>query len=47
MHFTLGKEELTYRSESRKARVEEPEQFDVWAGGDSNVQQHADFRVVE
>jgi hypothetical protein len=45
--ITLGKKELTYWSESRKAWVEEPEQFDVWAGGESNAQLHADFRVVE
>jgi beta-glucosidase len=47
VHFTLGKKELTYWSESRRAWVEEPEEFDVWAGGDSNAQLHASFRVVE
>jgi beta-glucosidase len=47
VRFTLGKKELTYWSESRRAWVEEPEQFDVWVGGDSNAQLHASFRVVE
>ncbi len=47
VHFTLGKKELTYWSESRRAWVEEPEQFDVWVGGDSNAQLHTSFRVVE
>jgi beta-glucosidase len=47
VRFTLGKKELTYWSESRKAWVEEPEQFDVWVGGDSNAQLLADFRVVK
>ncbi len=47
IYFTLGKKELTYWSESRKAWVEEPEEFDVWAGDDSNAKLHASFRVVE
>jgi beta-glucosidase len=47
LHFTLGKKELTYWSESRRTWVEEPAQFDVWVGGDSNAQLHTSFRVVE
>ena len=47
VRFTLGKEELTYWSESRKAWVEEPEEFDVWVGDDSNAQLHANFHVIE
>jgi beta-glucosidase len=47
VHFTLGKKELTYWSESRKAWVEEPEEFDVWVGDDSKAQLHASFHVVE
>ena len=47
VRFTLGKKELTYWSESRRAWVQEPEQFDVWVGGDSNTQLHASFRVAE
>jgi beta-glucosidase len=47
VHFTLGKKELTYWSERRKAWVEEPEEFDVWAGDDSNAKLHASFHVVE
>jgi beta-glucosidase len=47
VHFTLGKKELTYWSEGRKAWVEEPEEFDVWVGDDSKAQLHASFHVVE
>lgn len=47
VRFTLGKEELTYWSESRKAWVEESEEFDVWVGDDSNAQLHANFHVIE
>src|SRR5437016_5562999 len=47
VHFTLGKSELTYWSDSRKAWVEEPEQFDVWVGNSSLADLHASFRVVE
>jgi beta-glucosidase len=47
VHFTLGKKELTYWSEASKRWVEEPEEFDVWVGDDSNAQLHASFHVVE
>ena len=47
VRFTLGKKELTYWSEGRRAWVEEPEEFDVWVGDDSNAQLHANFHVVE
>jgi len=47
VHFALGKKELTYWSESRKAWVQEPEEFDVWVGDDSKAQLHASFKVVE
>ncbi len=47
IHFTLGKKDLTYWSETRKAWVEEPEEFDVWAGDDSNAKLHASFHVIE
>jgi beta-glucosidase len=47
VHFALGKNELTYWSESRKAWVEEPEEFDVLVGNDSNAQLRANFHVIE
>jgi beta-glucosidase len=47
VRFTLGSKELTCWSESRKEWVEEPEEFDVWAGDNSNAELHASFRVVE
>jgi beta-glucosidase len=47
VHFTLGKNELTYWSEAHKGWVEEPEDFDVWAGNSSEAQLHATFRMVE
>ena len=47
VHFTLGKNELTYWSEAHKGWVEEPEDFDVWAGNSSKAELHATFRMVE
>jgi beta-glucosidase len=47
VHFTLGKNELSYWSESRKAWVEEPETFDVWVGDSSNAELHREFRVLQ
>jgi beta-glucosidase len=46
VRFTLSKDELTYWSTSRKAWVEEPEEFDVWVGSDSKATLHASFRVT-
>jgi len=45
VHFTLGKDELSYWSGQTKSWIEEPEQFDVWVGGDSNASLHASFHV--
>lgn len=47
VRFTLGKKELTYWSESRKAWVEEPEEFDLWVGDNSNAQLHASFHILD
>ena len=47
VHFVIGKNELTYWSEARRAWVEEPEEFDVWIGNNSNASLHGRFRVVE
>lgn len=46
VHFTLTKDELSYWSSSKTAWVEEPEEFDVWVGGDSKAALHASFRVT-
>jgi beta-glucosidase len=47
LHFALGKDELQYWSTSEKKWVVEPEQFDVWVGGDSNAALHGEFRLTE
>jgi beta-glucosidase len=47
VHFSLGKNELSYWSSAKKAWVQEAEVFDVWVGGDSNATLHQEFRVVE
>jgi len=46
VRFTLSKDELAYWSTSKKAWVEEPEEFDVWVGSDSKATIHAAFRVT-
>jgi beta-glucosidase len=47
VHFTLGKDELTYWSPSEKKWVLEPAAFDVWAGDDSTATLHANFEVTK
>jgi beta-glucosidase len=47
LHFTLGKDELTYWSPSEKKWVLEPAVFDVWAGEDSTAALHGSFEVVQ
>jgi beta-glucosidase len=47
LHFTLGKDELQFWSPSLKKWVVEPEQFDVWIGGDSSAALHGEFRLTE
>ena len=46
IHFSLGKDELTYWNPAARKPVEDASQFDVWAGDDSNAQLHASFAVV-
>ena len=46
VHFTLGKEELQFWSPATKQWVVEPEQFDVWVGGDSTATLHGEFRLT-
>ena len=47
VHFTLGKDELTYWSASERTWVLEPAVFDVWAGEDSTATLHANFEVTK
>jgi len=44
--FTLGRKELEFWSPQTKEWVVEPEQFDIWIGGDSKASAHAEFRIV-
>ena len=47
VHFTLAKDELQFWSPTTKEWVVEPEQFDVWVGGDSTTTLHGEFRLTE
>jgi beta-glucosidase len=47
LHFTLGADELQFWSPTKKQWVVEPEQFDVWVGGDSTAKLHGEFRLTE
>ena len=47
LHFTLGKDELTYWSPALKTWVLEPAVFDVWVGEDSTAKLHANFEVTQ
>ena len=46
VHFSLGKDELSFSSPQEKRWVEESENFDVWIGGDSTAVPHATFQVT-
>src|SRR5215469_15685409 len=43
VHFTLGKDELTYWSPSEWKWIIEPAVFDVWVGEDSTASPHGSF----
>jgi beta-glucosidase len=47
IRFVLGKDELKFWSPAEKKWVIEPEQFDVWAGGDSTAQLHDEFHLTK
>lgn len=47
LHFKLGPDELQYWSPATKKWVVEPEQFDVWVGGDSTAKLHGEFRLTQ
>ena len=45
VHFTLGKDQLTYWSAATKSWVLDPAVFDVWVGADSTAPLHSSFTV--
>ena len=47
VHFSLGKDELSYWSSSKRDWVNEPALFDVWAGDNSDAALHGNFTVKE
>ena len=47
VHFKLGKNELQFYSPTEHEWVVEPEQFDVWVGGDSNAPLHGEFELTK
>jgi beta-glucosidase len=47
VHFKLGSDELQFYSPMLKQWVIEPEQFDVWLGGDSTAKLHGEFELTK
>jgi beta-glucosidase len=47
VHFKLGPDELQFWSPALKKWVVEPEQFDVWAGDNSQAKLHTEFRLTQ
>lgn len=47
VHFKLGPDELQFWSPALEKWVVEPEQFDVWAGDNSQAKLHAEFRLTQ
>ena len=47
VHFKLGPDELQFWSPALKKWVVEPEQFDVWAGDNSQAKLHSEFRLTQ
>jgi beta-glucosidase len=47
VHMSLGTPELSYWSTAKKDWVEEPADFDVWVGGNSEATLHASFEIKE
>lgn len=46
LEFTLGPAELRYWSQAEHGWVQDPSEFDVWAGGDAAAALHSTFRIV-
>ena len=47
VHFKLGPDELQFWSPATKQWVVEPQQFDVWAGENSQAKLHSEFRLTD
>lgn len=47
LKFPLGKDELKYWSPQTRQWIEEPSDFDIWAGEDSTAILHADLKVTQ
>jgi len=47
VRFTLGPNELQFWSPATRKWVVEPEQFDVWVGGDSTATLHQELRLTQ
>ncbi|HWC17162.1 MAG TPA: beta-glucosidase BglX [Terriglobales bacterium] len=47
VHFKLGANELQFWSPTVRKWVVEPEEFDVWVGGDSLAKLHGEFRLTK
>jgi beta-glucosidase len=46
VHFSLGKNELSYWSSQTKQWVQEAEAFDAWVGTDSTATLKTAFRII-
>ena len=47
VHFKLGSNELQFYSPMLKQWLVDPEQFDVWLGGDSTAKLHGEFELTK
>jgi beta-glucosidase len=47
LHMSLGTQELSYWSTAKKDWVEEPADFDIWVGGNSEATLHASFEIKQ
>jgi len=47
VHMSLGTPELSYWSTAKKDWVEEPADFDLWVGGNSEATLHASFEIKQ
>ena len=47
LHMSLGTQELSYWSTAKRDWVEEPANFDIWVGGDSEASLHASFEIKQ
>jgi len=47
LHFSVGKDQLSYWSTAKKSWVQEPSTFDIWLGPDSTASLHSTFAVSQ